>query len=204
MIPRRALLRGTAMLGALALAGCASANPNYYRLASIPGTALSGGPTQIEVRSVSIPGYLDRDGIVKGGGNYQLDIHDNDLWAEAFANMLQDSLVQDLSQRLPTATVTGTGGAISGAPDALVEVNLQRFDPNATGQMVLIAQLAIKAGGSHAVWSTRTLRYTAPAGGPKVANLVAVMSHLWAQLADDAATQLAQSRTHRPLPSSGD
>jgi uncharacterized protein len=201
MVSRRHLLRasaGFAAIGLTGLSGCTSANPNYYRLGIVPGAVHTGGPGRIEVRSISIPGYLDRDGIVKGGGNYEIDIHDNDLWAEDFAGMLQDSMVQDLAQRLPNTTVTGPGSSITGSPDALVEINLQRFDTDASGMMIFIAQLAIKSGASLTTWATRTLRYSAPANGPRVAAVVAVMSHLWGEAADDAASLLVQSWAHHP------
>ena len=81
-----------------ALAGCSSPNPNYYRLGATSGPAVPDGPPTVEVRSVSIPGYLDRQGIVKRAGDFKLDIHTNDIWAEPLADMLQATLVQDLAQ----------------------------------------------------------------------------------------------------------
>jgi uncharacterized lipoprotein YmbA len=90
------LLAQAPLLAAAAgpLSGCLSANPNYYRLGMAPGPVVSGGPPSVEVRSISIPGYLDRDGIVKRSGDFKLDIHTNDIWAEPLADMLQATMVQ--------------------------------------------------------------------------------------------------------------
>jgi uncharacterized lipoprotein YmbA len=200
---RRHFLRllGTTPLlvtGLGALSGCLSANPNYYRLGMVSGPAVAGGPPAVEVRSISIPGYLDRDGIVKRAGDFKLDIHSNDIWAEPLADMLQATMVQDLSQRLTGATVIGSGGSIGANSDMLIETNVLRFDPDPDGMMVLTAQFALRDGQSLQILVTRTVQHSAPANGPVVANIVASMSGLWGAAANDVAALLVQSWATRP------
>lgn len=180
------------------LSGCLSANPNYYRLGMVSGPTVSGGPSSVEVRSISIPGYLDRDGIVKRAGDFKLDIHSNDIWAEPLADMLQATMVQDLAQRMPGTTVIGSGGSIGASSDLLIETNVLRFDPDPNGMMVLTAQVALRDGETLKILTTHTVQETAPANGPVVANIVASMSGLWGAAANDVAALLVQTWATRP------
>ena len=185
-----------------ALTGCASVNPNYYRLGTTSGPIVNGGPPSVEVRSISIPGYLDRQGIVKKAGDFSLDIHSNDIWAEPLEDMLQATLVQDLAQRMPATTVIGAGGSIGASANLIIETNVMRFDPNPDGTMTLQAQVAVRSGDTLQIIVTRTIEENGPANEPVVANIVASMSTLWGAAADDIATLLA--RTWSPPAPSGE
>jgi uncharacterized lipoprotein YmbA len=201
MHPRRQFL--SLILGAtpvvLALSGCASADPNYYRIGAVPGTPQAGAPPSIEVRTISIPGYLDRTGIVKKAQDYKLDIHSNDIWAEPLADMLQATMVQNLTTRLPRATVVGAGGSIGANADILLEINVLRFDPDTNGQMILQLQVGIRDGQTmNLLGRTRSIQHQAPAGEPVVGTIVSTMSTLWGQAADDIATMLVHSWARHP------
>jgi uncharacterized protein len=194
-IQRRQFLRllGVVPAGAIALAGCTSPNPNYYRLGAASGPTVTGGPPAVEVRTISIPGYLDRQGIVKRAGDFSLDIHTNDIWAEPLADMLQATLVEDLTQRMPRTTVIGSGGSIGANANLIVETNILRFDPNPDGTLTLQAQVAVRDGESLLIIVTRTIQETGPANEPVVANIVASMSTLWGAAANDIATLLVNT-----------
>jgi uncharacterized protein len=200
VVPASAPILGA--MGVGALAGCTSPNPNYYRIGATPGPTITGGPSTVEVRSISIPGYLDRDGIVKTAGNFRLDIHSNDIWAEPLADMLQATLVQNLSQRMPGTTVIGSGGSIGASANVIVETNVLRFDPNPDGTLTLQVQVALRNGESLQIMETRTIQESGPANEPVVANIVASMSRLWGAAATDIASLLVQGRA-TPLPSGG-
>lgn len=180
------------------LAACSSANTNYYRIGPVPGPQVAGAPPSIEVRSISIPGYLDREEIVKQANAYKLDVHTNDIWAEPLASMLEDSLVADLQTRLTGSTVIGAGGSIGANANLMVETNLLRFDPDPDGQMVLQVQVGIRDSASMKLLGTRNITRQAPSGQPVVANIVASMSTLWGQAADEIAAFLAQTWATHP------
>jgi uncharacterized lipoprotein YmbA len=193
VVPASAPLFG--LLGLGALAGCSSPNPNYYQIGQTAGHTVTGGPPIVEVRTISIPGYLDRQGIVKSAGDFKLDIHTNDIWAEPLADMLQATLVQNLAQRMPGTTVIGSGGSIGASANLIIETNVMRFDPNPDGTLTLQAQVAVRDGNSLQILVTRTIEESGPAREPVVANIVASMSKLWGAAADDVAALLVQTWT---------
>jgi len=78
-------------------------------------------------------------------------------------------------------------GAISAAPDATVQVNVQRMDQDANRAVLLIGQFAIiRRSGD-----TRGVTLQVATKGPSAADLVAAMSEAIGQLADRIAAALA-------------
>jgi uncharacterized lipoprotein YmbA len=195
---RRALLCAWPTLVAAGLAACTSPPARYYRLAAVPGPTCSDGPPTIGVRSISIPGYLDQNGIAKPSGDYQFDSYSNELWAEPLADMLQATMVQDLVQRLPESTVTGSGGGIGVPSDVLVEINVSRFDPDPAGRIVLTMQIAIQSGGSRTLWMVRTFDNSSAPAGNDGSQITAAMSTLWAAAADEIGSLVVESWVDHP------
>ncbi len=179
--------RTTLMLLAGLPAACSSPNPNLYVLATVPGPAHSGAPPVVQLRTISIAHYLERSQIVRSSEGYRMDVLSNDWWGEPLDTMLGRVLVQELNQRLPGAIVYGDSGAISTPADATVEVNLQRFDLDHDGALLLAAQVAVDSKHVMSRGVTFTVR---PADGTTQA-LVAAMSSAVAQLADTVAAMLA-------------
>jgi len=205
---RACLLTGPVMVAA-AMAACSSPATRYYRLMAVPGTVQHAAPITMAVRNVSIPGYLDRDEIAKVGSDYRFEFYSNDLWAELLSSMLQTVMVQDLAQRLPAVTVLGSGGSIDASSDILVEINILRFDPDSSGNIVLGAQIAVKSGPTRTLWTTRTFESSgtlsnsgADSNGPDASEVVAKMSELWAAMADQVADIIIEYQAARSFPSS--
>ena len=208
---RRAWLCAGPVVLAAALAACASPHTNYYRLLAVPGTVRDAGPMTVAIRNVSIPGYLDRDGIAKVGNGYQFEFYSNDLWADQLSAMLKTIMVQDLAQRLPAVTVLGSGGAIDVTSDVLIEINVLRFDPDGSGNLELGAQIAIKSGPFRRLWTTRTFDEsaalsiigTADSNASDAPEIAAKMSTLWAAMADQIADSIIEYQAAPPVAGSG-
>lgn len=183
MLTRRAALLGVAALPA----ACASPNPTLYVLAASPGPTHTGAPRNVELRAIGVPRYLERSQIVRSSEDYRMDVLSNQWWGEPLGSMLSRILVQELGQRLPGSTVYSDTGAISAAPDATVEINIQRFDLDRQGQLLLSGQVATEGRRSRAHGFSITRR---PADATTPA-LVAAMSAAVAQLADTIAGMLA-------------
>jgi len=189
-LPRRHLLQ-LSFAAAAALDGCAGAPPaQYFRLAPIAGVARQTQPGSIQVRNIGIPEYLNRDGIAEPSGQYQFAISGNDLWAEPLAQMLQSVLDQNLTQRLPEMTITASSGTVGTPANLLIEVNVLRFDPDASGRVTLIAQTALKQAKDDRFLWIRTLQSSAIPAGADIPSMMAAMSTLWAGLADAVANMI--------------
>jgi uncharacterized lipoprotein YmbA len=178
------LLGSAACLIPVLLTACASPATHYFRLAVIAGAVLQSPVIKIGVRNVSIPGYLDQDGIAKPGSDVAFNTFANDVWAEPLGGMLQDVTVQELTQRLPAAIVISNSGAIAAAADLLIETNVLRFDPDSSGKIILVVQIALKSGRDYQPWLIQTLTYSAQPAGPDAASIAATMSTLWAGVMD--------------------
>jgi uncharacterized lipoprotein YmbA len=183
ILPRRAFIPAMAWL----LTSCSSPSPALYTLEVPPGPVRRGGPRVIELRSIGLARYLERSQIVRSSENFRLDVLPNDWWGEPLDAMLGRTLARALTQRLPGSTVYLENGAISTAPDATVQVNVQRLDQDASMAVRLIAQFAVirRAG------DTRGVSLQVPTRGTGIANLVEAMSEAVGQLADQIAASLA-------------
>jgi uncharacterized lipoprotein YmbA len=183
MPSRRLILLGLAALPA----ACASPNPTLYVLGAIPGATHGGAPRVIQLRAVAVAHYLERSQIVRSSEGYRMDVLSNEWWGEPLDTMIARVLVEELNQRLPGSTVYGESGAISTPADATVEVNLQRFDLDRDGSVLLSAQVA--ADGRKLV--SRAARFSVHPADGTTAAMVAAMSSAVAQLADLIAGMLS-------------
>jgi uncharacterized lipoprotein YmbA len=207
---RRAWLCTGPVILTAALVACTSPRTNYYRLLAVPGAVRNAAPMTVAIRNVSIPGYLDRDGIAKVGNGYQFAFYSNDLWADQLSAMLKTVMVQDLAQRLPAITVLGSGGAIDVSSDILIEINIVRFDPDGSGNLDLGAQVAIKSGPFRKLWATRSFDESAALNigsadstESDASEIAAKMSALWAAMADQVADSIIEYQAASPVAGSG-
>ena len=174
------------------LAACSSPDPTYYTLQTVAGTPINGVPATIEVRRPGLAGYLDRSDIVLKSESYKLSLNSQKQWAEPLGDMIGRVLTQDLSQRLPGKSVFTQSGAITADADMRVEVDIQAFDADGSGDVVLTAQVAVERGITHHPLSTRHLSLRAPLNGAGEAAQVAAMSSLLGTLADQIASDIAR------------
>jgi uncharacterized protein len=190
---RRCLLL---LLLAAAPAGCSSPNPVLYVLAPQPDTSISGAsplgasppgtPATVELREIGLARYLERPQIVRSSEGFQLDVLSNEWWGEPLGAMLNRVLVQELTQRLPGSTVFAESGAITVTPAATVSVNIQRLDADASGAVVLIAQVEVSGKST----TTRNVHLTVAPPSTTTGGLVQAMSQAIAQLANAIAAML--------------
>ncbi len=176
------------MLAAV-LAACSSPSPVLYTIAPVQGPVQSGGPKVIVLQQIATAHYLERSQIVRSSENYRLDVMSNDWWGEPLSAMLSRVLTEELGQRLPQSTVIGETGAVSASPDATIELNVQRLDEDASGNVVLQAQASVSFKGRTGP-VLRSFRFvvTPPAAG--VQGEVTAISTALGQLADGLASML--------------
>ena len=190
-LSRRGLL-GLALAGGAA--ACTSPEPGYFTLAAVPGAPRRGGPAQVELRRPGLAGYLDRPEIVRSSSPYSLRVTGSERWGEPLGDLIARILAEDLAARLPGSSVFTSAGSITAEADATVEMDIQRFDADPSGQVVLLAQVAVSRGRTRASAATRVVRLAVQPAGPGTASLVAAMSAALGQLADALAAMLQASR----------
>jgi uncharacterized lipoprotein YmbA len=176
-----------------ALAACSSPSPVLYTIAPVQGRVQTGGPKVVALQQISTARYLERSEIVRSSENYRLDVMSNDWWGEPLGAMLSRVLIEELSQRLPQSTVFAESGAVTASPDATIEVNLQRLDEDAAGNLVLQAQASIsfKRRSEPALRNFRFV-VTPPAAG--IQGEVTAISLAVGQLADGLSSMLVVGR----------
>jgi len=188
---RTALLAAAASLAALA--ACSSPNPVLYTIAPVSGAVHNSGPKVVALQQISIARYLERSEIVRSSENYRLDVMENDWWGEPLGAMLSRVLVEELGQRLPQSTVFAESGAVTASPDATIELNMQRLDQDASGNLLLQAQASVsfKSRGAPLL---RSFRFVVPPPAPGVPGEVTAISTAVGQLADGLAAMLLTGR----------
>lgn len=192
MTSRRAVLRA-AMTGAAGWSGCASPSPDLFTLAPVtPASAGASRALKVELRRIGLAAYLDRPEVVRSTADFRVTVAPNARWGEPLGDMIGRVLAENLMQRLPGSTVFQETGAISVRPDVALEVEIQRFDVDAGGSAVLVAQLGTRGGRDTEDHSTRTVRLGQRPDGTRTADQVAAMSRLLAGLADAAVGLLGK------------
>ena len=116
---------------AVALAGCAASNSQYYSLQAVSDSrpkAVNSIADAINVQSVSIPAQVDRPQLVlTGRADGSVSVMNDSLWVAPLADEIRLAVGSRLGQQLGVPDVSGTG-----APDDLplwgVKLNIQRFE----------------------------------------------------------------------------
>lgn len=186
------------------LAGCAhSPEPTFFALSARPGSAQpSARALKIELRRTTLPGYLDRSQIVRRSTAEQLELAGDERWGAPLDEMVGATLAEDLAQRLPSSVVYTDGGAISATPDVRVEVQIFRFERVASGDVELLAEVAVHAGGAPESRTQRFALSTKPANG-RTAEVVSALSQLLGQLSEGIAAMIARQSAAAPLTQQG-
>jgi uncharacterized lipoprotein YmbA len=171
-------------------ASCASPDPKLYTIAPVPGPELFGAPKLIALHGVGVAQYLVRSPIVQSSANYRVALRADAWWGEPIDAMLGRVLAEDLAQRLPKSTIYTSAGAVTGSPDATIELEVQRLDLDREGNLILIAQGSVTSK-KQASPDMRSFRISQPLPAPGVEGQVAAASTALAQVADRLAGMLA-------------
>ncbi|HVJ43243.1 MAG TPA: PqiC family protein [Dongiaceae bacterium] len=177
------------------LVGCASPDPKLYTIAAVASagadqasamTKRIDGANVVVLRQIGLARYLERPQIVRSSENYQVDVLANDWWGEPLAAMLSRVLVEELGQHLPESVVLGESGAVSAAPDTVVELNISRLDLDAAGNLILYAQASVSSKAQDKP-ALESFRFSVRPSAPGVQAQVAAISVAVGQLADKLA-----------------
>ena len=186
---RRRVVAALALLPAFG-ACSTTPSPRLYTLAPRPGTPDNRFSGTISVKRTELAKYLDRPEIVRYRDAYELSMSEYVRWGEGLGDMVTRVLVEDLAQRLPRSQPHAASGPLTlAAPNVTLEVNIDRFEPDPSGAVVLAAQwVAHRERSSDRI---RAEQIRVAVGSGDTTAQVAAMSDALGQLADRIASGLA-------------
>lgn len=161
-------LKTLALAGLLGLAGCGSSEPTRFYLLSPEPTAAAqpvAGPV-VFVDQATIAPYLDRAQIVSRVAPDQVAFSDVRTWAEPVTSMITRYLVDELGMRFGPDRVLETPARRDLTPDLRLTLDVQRFDGDQAGLMVLDARWTLLAGPDERFVATGRERIAEPAADP--------------------------------------
>ena len=177
----------------LTLTACASSPvTRYYALDPVGGGAAPAQDrgakgTPVKIDAVHIPPALDRDSVVRGESDNQLQISSQDRWAGDLGEMIRRVLTQDLAARLPSGMVIAPESPAPPSARGIV-VDILTFQPRG-GEVVLDADWTLLVGTQSNPVLRRSLHLTS-AGASSAQGQAAAMSTLLGDLADRMANDI--------------
>ena len=189
--------RALALL-ALAVAGCASGGDptRYYVLAptKVPGVArlAAAGQPQLRVgiRSVDLPRYVERPGLVTRASANRLEVAEFQQWGAPLRQAVPVILAENLAQLIPTDQVAVFPWGRGFVPDVQVVVDVSQFEGTLGGDAVLAARWRISRRGGED--STTGVSRLSEAAGADYESLVAAYSRLVGALSREIADSLGR------------
>src|SRR5579863_797137 len=208
-----ALRLAACVAGVAALAACSSPPSRFYTLgaggaptgalataaASAPQAAVVPAPANpallIEVPPVDVPSQVARNQLVVRTNASQIDVLEQERWASPPGDEIRRALSGDLTRRLDTIDVSGSPYP-AGVPVYRISVNVQRFESWPGSQAVLEAVWSVRAVGTGAVLTCRTL--AAEPVGPGIDALVEGHRRAVDQMSADIAAGVRSLAAARP------
>lgn len=196
------------------LAGCASFGdrpaPRYFVLTSLPRTEAPapGAPgaaapvpppegmarPQIGLGPFRFPAYLDRPQLVTRVGGNQLHISESQRWAEPLREGFPRVLAENLMQLLATDRVLLFPWYSSEKPDYQIEIDVVRFEGDATSQAVLEARWTLRDATGTALRRRESFLQQSVGPGSGGEALAAALSSTVAELSRQLAAALQAVR----------
>lgn len=209
----RYLRTGLAMAAAVivascSLAGCSSilaARPDLSKFFILTAAQSGFEPAGVPLNHVTIglgpvrlPAYLDRAEIVTRTEPNRLELSDTDKWAEPLESNFRRVLAANLAARLVSAQIVQFPWYSTTRLDYKVEVSVDRFERDASGNAHLIARWTIRDGATNRLLAQRDSSFSESAKGSTTADSVAAMSNdvedLSAQIASEMRKFSDQTR----------
>jgi uncharacterized lipoprotein YmbA len=182
----------------LDLLGCASLSPKpdpsrFFTLTPIPqavqtpATSDSVGQISLGIGPVKFPGYLDREELVSRVSQNRLAIAENDRWAESLADNFSRVLAQNLAALLGTDRVILYPWPGNRRPAFQVEIEVLRFESDASGNAQLFARWTVRDTGDRKLSVVRESRSARPLKGTSTEASVAALSEALGELSQEIA-----------------
>lgn len=179
-----------------ALVGCAQTVPtNFYTLSVSTEPTVAKRPAQglvIGLGPITLPQYLDRPDIVTRQGANQMRLADLNKWAEPLEPLLTRIMAEDLYALLDANDVIPIPQRGDIPLDRVVEVDINRFDADDSGTVVLDARWRIYRGDNETLLVSGRSQITEQgAAVPDYDAIVAAMSRAVGRASEEIAAAIA-------------
>ena len=189
-----------ALLTVLLLAGCAGQSPrvDFYVLSAAAGSAGDASVVDscsgqgISVGPISWPRYLDQPRIITRAGQNRLEANEFNRWGGSLEDDFSRTVIRNLSVLLRSELVMNYRRSGRFTPVYRVEMDVQQFDGQLGGDVILVAKWAILTVASGELEKVATSTIQKSTSGSDYEALVNASSMAVAQLSGEIATQLAQ------------
>lgn len=194
-------VRHLLLVGGLALlAACTSPTPptRFFQMYPvIEGRDSTTSPVRLlGIAPIIFPDYLDRPQIVTRRSDTQLSLADLDQWSAPLDVMFTNVLSENLRRHLGGAHVVAVPSQRPEQPSIELDLDVLRFDADATGKVVLLSRWQLVDPDGKVVTTRRTdLEETATAGD--YAAIAGAMSRTVGRLADEIVAALPRAAGKR-------
>ncbi len=194
------VVTATALLTVMCLTACAGKSPrvDFYTLsvadssASSPGTVTSCSNTVIAVGPINWPRYLDQPRIVTRTGPNRLDFDEFHRWAGSLEDGFERTLRKNLSGLLQSDLLVSNRQATRIKPDYRVGLDIEQFDGQLGGDVILDVRWVITATASGKLDIVHLSTIREATTGPDYEALVQASSVATARLGQEIAAELVK------------
>lgn len=148
----------------------------------------------IAVAPVTLPDYLNHNGIVTKERGNEITRAESHVWAGPLSEEIARAVAENLSVILPTDRVTLATGRRTIPVDYIVDIEIVNFERDPNNVVQLIARWTLFRGNEKTLLAMRRSQFQEPAGGQEYGATVAAMSQAVVGLSEDIATAIGQSR----------
>ncbi|MBB5352053.1 hypothetical protein HNR46_002294 [Haloferula luteola] len=160
---KRLLILCFAALPSCALMFKSKDDRNYYAFQVTASNPVGHRPElRAHIRSVRIPGYLDREELVYRTDANALEVFDRKLWGESLDKEIARNMAASLRRLLGTSQIVALDSELarSGGARATLDVELTQFERGSDGAVRLEGIYAIRQMGEEGAVSNRSFDYT--------------------------------------------
>ncbi len=191
----------TSILLATLLSSCALLTKSkdertYYAFRSSSASPIANKPSlEAHVRSVSIPGYLDRTQLVSRTNANEVNVLDRFLWAESLDKEVARTVAASLRQLLGTSQVVALDSELAPLSTGLkIDIEITRFELDQDGNVIFEGLYLIANRTDTEKGRNQSFRFTAPVttSVDQKAAVVAAMNSCLDELSLDIARTLAK------------
>ena len=192
-----------ACCGGLALSACAVLAPQedrsrFFTLVSAREIAFTIQPCTLAVGArvglgpITLPDYLEQPALVSRKSTTEIVRSRRDRWSESFETMLPRILGEDFAQLLPASAVVHFPWYSSDRPDWQIELEIARFEPDESGDVVLAGRWRVRELANHGRETSKDSRITRTPAGGETEQRTEAQSAALAELAHEIASELCR------------